>query len=58
MTNAFNLQGPSTLLKAMGRIKSPTQVRKDAQRVNPQSDSAKATPEAFLRSQQIRRGGR
>ena len=43
MTNAFNWQGPSTILDKMGRIKTERQTLLDANRVNQYSDVARAT---------------
>lgn len=56
-TNAFSLAGAS-ILSSLGRTKSPTQARKDATRVNAYSELAKSTPNAGIRADQIRRGGR
>jgi hypothetical protein len=42
----------------LGRTKSAEQIKKDAQRVNRFSDLARSTPNAGIRADQIRRGGR
>lgn len=55
--NAFTSAGPS-ILSTFGRTKSPAQARKDATRVNQFSELAKSTPNAGIRADQIRRGGR
>jgi hypothetical protein len=55
--NAFNTGGAS-ILSTFGRTKSEAQARKDATRVNRFSDLARSTPDAGIRADQIRRGGR
>ena len=56
-TNAFT-SGGSSILSSFGRIKTIEQIKKDAQRVNSHSDVARSTPDAGIRADQIRRGGR
>lgn len=56
-TNAFSLAGAS-ILSGFGRMKSPTQIKKDATRVNPYSELAVSTTGAGNRADQIRRGNR
>jgi hypothetical protein len=55
MSNAFTAPAKGINL---GRTKSQAQARKDATRVNRFSDLARSTPNAGIRADQIRRGGR